>query len=206
MHSPQLKRILNVSFVAVFLSFIFSQIELYSFFPASICTHSPAQDVFFTRGNVALQRPPKSPATHHMSQHDWLTPSASHPFPASYTSQIMADPLSLRSHLYHFSNAQLTQSTTRQRGTPERGAALLRYRTPAVFKRAREAAPQMLLSRPIKSSVHLVCGVAVELSSRVAQHFKCDPLFKFSYFLQPPTCCVTENKKRTIQEFHLPFF
>jgi hypothetical protein len=82
------------------------------------------------------------------------------------TSQILADPLSFTSHLYHFHSAQLTHSTTWQSGTPERGAALLRYRIPVVFKRARIAAPQKLLFRPIKSSVHLVRGVVVELSPR----------------------------------------
>jgi hypothetical protein len=60
------------------------------------------------------------------------------------------------SHLLHSHSAQSTQSTMWQRGTPNRGAALLRYRCAALFKRARIAAPQKLLSRPIKSSVHLV--------------------------------------------------
>ena len=110
------------------------------------------QDFFFSRGSVALISASKI-TSHNMTlmtvHHDWLTPSASHPIPVQYTSQILADPLSFTSHLYHFHSAQLTHSTTWQRGTPERGAALLRYRIPAVFKRARIAAPQILLSRPI---------------------------------------------------------
>jgi hypothetical protein len=40
--------------------------------------------------------------------------------------------------------------------------SLLRYRFPAVFKRARMTAPQMLPCRPIQSSVHLARDVAVE--------------------------------------------
>ena len=45
-----------------------------------------------------------------------------------------------------------------------------------------------------------------DFDARGPDTFKCDPLFEFEYFLKPPTCCVTGNRKRTIQEFHLPFF
>ena len=124
----------------------------------------PHQDFFFSRGSVALISAPKI-TSHNITAHlGWLTPSASHSIPVQYTSQIIADPLSLMSRLYHFHSGQSTHSTTRERGTPERGVVLLRYRFPAVIKRARMAAPQMLLSRPIKSSVHLARDVAVELS------------------------------------------
>jgi hypothetical protein len=151
---PQLQRIFNVSFVAdlLFIYLLF-KVERFSFFPARIPQHN-----IFSPGGMT----PYSAPQDHMSQHDWLTPPASHPISVPYTSQILADPLSLTGHLYHFHSAQLTPSTTWQRGTPERGAALLRYRCAALFKRARIAAPQLVLSRPIKSSVHLV--VALQLN------------------------------------------
>ncbi len=104
------------------------------------------QDFFFSRGSVALISASKITSHNMTVHHDWLTPSASYPIPVPYTSQILADPLSFTSHLYHFHSAQFTHSTMWQSGTPERGAALLRYRIPAVFKRERMAAPQIIHS------------------------------------------------------------
>ena len=100
---------------------------------------SPAQrKIFFSQGECCSRASSKI-TSHNMTLHH----DCSHPIPVLYTCHILADPLSFMSHLYHFHCEQLTQSTTWQSGTPERGATLLRYRRAAVLKRACIAAPQL---------------------------------------------------------------